>query len=47
LNIFDIIDVKPFPVTMPILAQMLTITVMNGYRNITSQRRPNPNFAPD
>jgi hypothetical protein len=30
---------------MPILAQMLTITIINGYRNITSQRRPNPIFA--
>ena len=26
----DIIDVKPLPVTIPILAQIPTITVMNG-----------------
>ena len=42
-----ITDVNPFPVTIPILAQVPTITVINGYRrNITNQRRLNPNFVP-
>jgi hypothetical protein len=34
---FDIIDDKPLPVTIPICAQISTITVMNGYRNITTK----------
>jgi len=42
----DVIDIKPLPVTIPILTQIPTIIVMNEFRNITSQIRPNSNFAP-
>jgi hypothetical protein len=41
-----ITDVNPLPVTIPILAQVPTITVINGYRNTTNQRRLNPNLVP-
>jgi hypothetical protein len=42
----DITIVNPLLVTIPILAQIPTITIINGYRNNDNHKRPNPNFAP-
>ena len=42
----DITIVNPLLVIIPILAQIPTITIINGYRNNDNNKRPNPNFAP-
>ncbi len=42
----DITVVNRLPVTIPILAQIPTIIVINGYRNNDNHKRPKPNFAP-
>ena len=41
INFYDVIILD-----ITILAQVPTITVINRYRNITNQRRPNLNFVP-
>ncbi|MDW3627356.1 MAG: hypothetical protein QOK72_11990 [Nitrososphaeraceae archaeon] len=46
LNFLDIIVAHLLPVTIPILAQIPTITVINGYRSNGKHKRPKPNFTP-